>query len=161
MTVDTARIKARISAIPTVADVTIKRSWPDALRVTIRERHPVLAAAHAGSWLLIDRDGVAFTAVASRPKGVLPVTVASPSAGDPATQAVLAVLKALPKKVRARVTAMSAPTPAGVQLVLTNHITVVWGGPEDSARKAKALAALLRRPARVYDVSTPGFVTTS
>jgi cell division protein FtsQ len=92
---------------------------------------------------------------------VLPLTVTTPAASDPATTAALAVLQSLPRTVRQRVTAVLAPTPAGVQLRLTKKVTVVWGGPEDSPRKAKALAALLHRKAHVYDVSTPGFVTTS
>jgi hypothetical protein len=64
-----------------------------------------------------------------------------------------------------------APSSAGIRLQLHGGATVVWGGPEDSTRKARALAVLLHQPShgsphggshpRVYDVSTPGFVTTS
>jgi cell division protein FtsQ len=36
---------------------------------------------------------------------------------------------------------------------------VLWGGAEDSAAKASALAALLSRPGTHYDVSTPSVVT--
>jgi cell division protein FtsQ len=36
---------------------------------------------------------------------------------------------------------------------------VFWGGGEDSAAKAAALGALLSRPGRHYDVSTPSVVT--
>ncbi len=44
-------------------------------------------------------------------------------------------------------------------LALTDGRTVFWGGGEDSAAKAAALGALLRRPGRHYDVSTPSVVT--
>jgi cell division protein FtsQ len=159
--VDTSALRARVAAIPSVASVTVTRAWPNTLQVTVRERTAMVATSRADGWLLIDRNGVPFTTVASLPKGVLPLTVRMPSATDPSTHAALAVLASLPSAVRHRVTAVLAPTPAGVQLRLTQHVTVVWGGPEDSPRKAHALAALLHRRAAVYDVSTPGFVTTS
>ena len=44
-------------------------------------------------------------------------------------------------------------------LALTGGRTVFWGGGEDSAAKAAALAALLAGRARYYDVSTPSVVT--
>jgi cell division protein FtsQ len=161
VTLDTNALRARLAAIPSVASVTVTRSWPTTLRVRVHERTAVVASRRADGWLLIDREGVPFTTVASLPTGVLPLSVAAPSSTDASTQAALAVLSSLPSAVRHRVTALLAPTPAGVQLRLTQRVTVVWGGPEDSPRKAHALAALLHQHATVYDVSTPGFVTTS
>ena len=161
LTVNVNGVRDSVAAIPAVADVTVRREWPNKIRVTVQERKPAVAVQRSNGWLLVDGSGVPFTTVANRPARVLPLTVAAPSAHDPATQAALAVLKSLPNSVRQRVTALLAPTPAGVQLRLTKGVTVVWGGPEDSPRKAKALAALLHGKARVYDVSTPGFVTTS
>ena len=38
---------------------------------------------------------------------------------------------------------------------------VVWGSAEDSAAKAEVLVALLKEPAKRYDVSVPGQPTTS
>jgi hypothetical protein len=37
---------------------------------------------------------------------------------------------------------------------------VVWGNDADPERKARVLAALMRRPAAVYDVSAPDAPTT-
>ena len=161
VTLDTGQLVRNVANIPSVADVRVTRSWPNTLRVTVRERRAVVATRRTEGWLLVDGSGVPFTTVSSLPTGVLPLSVLAPSASDPSTRAALAVLASLPKQVRQRVTALRAPTPAGVQLRLTKRVIVVWGGPEDSPRKARALAALLHRPAKVYDVSTPGFVTTS
>jgi cell division protein FtsQ len=161
LTVNVNGVRESVAAIPAVASVKVSREWPNKIRVTVQERTAVLAVQRSNGWLLVDGAGVPFTTVATRPAKVLPLTVATPSAKDPATQAALAVLTSLPQSVRQRVTALIVPTPAGVQLRLTKGVTVVWGGPEDSPRKARALAALLHRKARVYDVSTPGFVTTS
>lgn len=161
LTVDVAALQRSIARIPAVAVVVVRRDWPNALHVEVTERRPVVGVQRAAGWLLLDRSGVPYTTVTTRPTGVLPLTVTTPAASDPATTAALAVLQSLPRTVRQRVTAVLAPTPAGVQLRLTKKVTVVWGGPEDSPRKAKALAALLHRKAHVYDVSTPGFVTTS
>jgi hypothetical protein len=69
------------------------------------------------------------------------------------------VLAALPGRLRAQVTAVRAPTPAAVALLLRRHKTVVWGTPGDARRKIAVLAALLRRHGHVYDVSTPTVAT--
>jgi cell division protein FtsQ len=105
------------------------------------------------------------------PAHVLPLTIDAPSAGDPTVRAAVAVVAALPAAVRKDVVAMTAPSIAGIRLQLRDGSTVIWGGPEDSARKARALAVLLQQSkakagahkarAHVYDVSTPGFVTLS
>ena len=55
---------------------------------------------------------------------------------------------------------MTAGAPDAVRLQLRGGATVAWGDPRDVTQKAILLQALLRRPAAVYDVSTPGVVTT-
>ena len=44
---------------------------------------------------------------------------------------------------------------------LANGKTVRWGNADDSARKAAVLAALMTRPGKVYDVSSPDLPTVS
>jgi cell division protein FtsQ len=39
-------------------------------------------------------------------------------------------------------------------------VKVVWGGSDDSARKAEVLSVLMRRRAAVYDVSAPDLPVT-
>jgi cell division protein FtsQ len=46
-----------------------------------------------------------------------------------------------------------------VTLTLRDGRTVLWGGADESAAKARVLTALLGRSGTVYDVSTPSVVT--
>ena len=65
----------------------------------------------------------------------------------------------MPPRLLAVVGTVRAATPEQVTLTLTDGRTVFWGGGEDSAAKASVLGALLSRPGRHYDVSTPSVVT--
>jgi cell division protein FtsQ len=161
LTVNTAALRKRVSALPQVADVHVVRVWPDTLRVTIAERRPTFAVQQGDRWVLIDQAAVPYLTVARVPAHVLPLDTVDVTSGNPTVRAAIAVVSSLPASVRKNVTAMVAPSVAGIRLRLRGGATVVWGGPQDSTRKARALAVLLPRHARVYDVSTPGFVTTS
>jgi cell division protein FtsQ len=178
LTVNTSKLSDRVAALPQISGVHIDRSWPNTLRVVVSERQPLMAV-HAGSgWVLIDRSATPYLTVATLPAHVLtltlPTATASPSSRDPGLHAAVDVAAALPAAVRASVVGIEAPSTAGIRLRLRDGSTVVWGDPEDSARKARALAVLLHATApppgapshkrarpHVYDVSTPGFVTTS
>jgi cell division protein FtsQ len=48
-----------------------------------------------------------------------------------------------------------AETAEAVTLRLRGGSTVVWGGPAGHELKATVLRALLRQPAKVYDLSAP------
>jgi hypothetical protein len=64
------------------------------------------------------------------------------------------------RRHRRQVDQLRAPSPVSVSLDLVGGRRVVWGSAEDGDRKATILLALLRRPAQVYDVSTPDVVVT-
>jgi cell division protein FtsQ len=168
LTVNTSSLRRRIAAMPEVAAVHVARQWPDTLRLTVTERLAVVAVHQPGGWLLIDRTATPYLTVTQLPARVLPLDVATAAtAGDPTLRAAVDVVLVLPSSVRSTVDAVSAPSVAGIELRLRGGGTVIWGGPEDSLRKARALAVLLAQQqrthahTRVYDVSTPGFVTTS
>ncbi|HEX9338622.1 MAG TPA: cell division protein FtsQ/DivIB, partial [Pseudonocardiaceae bacterium] len=79
----------------------------------------------------------------------------------PRTQAVVRVLAALPTQLRTELTTISAPTPGSVTLALADGKTIRWGGAADSVRKAAVLGALMTRPGKIYDVSSPDLPTIS
>lgn len=160
LTADLGSLRHRIAAVPVVQDVDVSRSWPRGVRIHVVERTPVAAVPSAGEWQLIDRSGVPFHTVSERPDGLLVVRVQTPGAADPATHAALSVIRSLPARVRRQLVRVTALSEDGVRLKLQHGVTVIWGGPAGSARKGEALAALLHRHAAVYDVSTPGMVTT-
>jgi cell division protein FtsQ len=73
--------------------------------------------------------------------------------------AALQVIQSLPADLDGRVRQVSATSAEGVSLSLSDGRTVVWGGTDRGADKARVLATLLRRKADVYDVSSPDVVT--
>jgi len=114
-----------------------------------------------------DVEGVLFdTITGTPPAGVVPLEVADPGPGDPATEAGLAAIAALPLELRKQVTRVTAARDGGaVGLVLADGTDVLWGDGSESERKAGVLVALLQQieggevePAGTLDISAPGAV---
>lgn len=171
MRVNTAQVAQRIEEIRQVASASVTKDWPDHLAITIRERVPVVAVRMAGGgYDLVDVSGVIVRWSKARP-AALPLfqTSLSGSAlrGDPGLAQTSAVLAELPRWLfksvgRVAVADESAGAPADdqVTLYLRDHKTVVWGGTDGAAQKAKELAILLRAPDQYFDVSAPGTAVT-
>lgn len=157
--VDTDAVADRVRAVPGVERVAVTRSWPTTLRITVTERRGVAVAGVAGVLWLVDHTGVRFQRLDRAPAGLPRLTVRDPRAGDPATAAALSALAALAPPVRAQVLAVGASTPDSVTLTLRGGRRVIWGGAGEAEAKARVLAALLTRPGKVFDVSTPSVVT--
>lgn len=155
--VDTAAVARRIRALPPVARVEVRRSWPHGLRLLVTERVPVAVIADGAQVLLLDATGTVVGPAPKTPPGLLILHV--PSSAGPVASAALAVLRDLPAALRAQVAGLSAATSDQVELQLRDGRRVVWGSPVDGARKAAATQVLLRLPGRVFDVSSPGVVT--
>lgn len=156
---DLDAIGARVATLPGVADVTVSRSWPSTVVVHVIARTPAAAIRQGTGYALVDADGVAFQQVAAVPAR-LPLIVLGPHDPDASLRAALDVLAALPAGMRVAVLRVRAPTPEQVTLNLRSGRVVVWGGVDRSPRKALVLAALLKVPAAVYDVSAPDEPTT-
>lgn len=164
--VDLGAAEARVARLPQVATVEVTRGWPRSVVVTVVERAPVAVVEQAGSRSLVDADGVFFdTVTGPTPAGVVPLDVPDPGPDDRVTRAALAALVALPRELRADVTAAAATTPEDVTLVLADGTTVLWGSAEHAGDKADALVALLGQlesgtlePAGTIDVSAPSAV---
>ena len=144
-----------MAGIRAVRSVSVARSWPDTVTITVTERAPVAVVKDAsGDLHLADSTGTTYAEVPSAPTG-LPLV--SADATDPAAvQAVVAVLAGLPPSLRRQVTTASAKDPAAVTLVL-GRVTVVWGTSDETALKAQVLQALRRdNPSvRRFDLSAP------
>ena len=155
---DLAAASARVAALPRVLSAQVERVLPSSVTVTVVERTVVAWVGAADGQHLLDATGVDFAVEAPAP-GVPQLMVATPGPADPATLAALGVLTSLPGPVRSLVSTVGASSPAAVQLGLNDGRTVVWGGPDDGARKAAVLAAVLTRPGHSYDVSSPDLPT--
>jgi cell division protein FtsQ len=160
--VDLGAAQQRVERLRVVKSATVTASWPHTVVVTVEERTPVAAAqTPAGTWWQIDADGVTVTESSGRPAALVLVRL-DPTTTSPATlRAVAAVAGSLPSWLRRQVEDVTALTQDSVRLDLTNGGLVRWGSADDAATKAQVLAALLPRHAHVYDVTAPGFATTS
>jgi len=154
--VDTAAVTRRVIASATLAEVTVRRSWPSTIVISASPRVPFLAAKNPqGQVQVVDSGGVAYATVPSSPKGVpLINTVEDPPSKD-SLRAAITVLQALSANQRARV---SNVTVSGANLVTLRlrAVTVVWGGASEPELKVKVMTALLRvKGVRLIDVSAP------
>lgn len=152
--VDTAAVARRVRALQAVASVSVTRSWPNVLRVSVVERTAAVAVANGSRFDLLDDSGVRFDTVSTPPRGVLRLQ----ASGD-ARAAALAVVRDLPLALRRAVWVVRASSPQQVSLVLRGNRVLVWGSATEPAQKSAAALALLKLPGRVYDVSSPSVVT--
>ncbi len=161
-TVNTGAAARRVEELAPVLSATVRRSWPDTIVITVRERTPVFAVAAAGRYQLVDSHGVAFQWVSRKPAS-MPLLTAPPAVlrGNPAVAAAAAVLRQLPRGLRTRIASVSAASASTVTLHLTGGITVLWGSAALPAQKLAELAMLLRTHARYYDISDPGTAVTA
>jgi len=150
-----------VEQLPVVRSVEVTRSWPHTVVITVVERVPVAAAQTADGWALVDADGVVVGRASSRPAGLVELNMDPVTVPPSALRAAAAVAAALPPSLRSKVATVTATTEDSVQLHLTDGGLVRWGSSQDNPTKARVLAVLLRRHARVYDVTAPGFATTS
>jgi cell division protein FtsQ len=154
--VDTEAVGARVRERVTVAEVSVRRSWPGTLTVEVVPRSAALVVRNPqGRLEVVDSEGVTFGTVRAVPKGV-PVVTATGAEGTTreALQSSLALLEALPADLGRKVSGIKVSSANLVTFTLGSR-TVVWGSGEDSARKVAILTALLDTKAKVIDVSAP------
>lgn len=159
LSADLAGAQTRVAAIPSVATVEASRHWPGTVELHVTERTPVALAASPGGLRLVDYTGMAYRQAGAKAPALPRLAAARVAPNDPATEAGLAVLAALPTPVRAQLQVVEASGPRAVTLRLTGGKQVRWGDSEESDRKAAVLAVLLSQPASVYDVSSPELPT--
>src|SRR5699024_11164423 len=144
----------RVGALAPVREVHVGRQWPSTVTIEVTERTPLYAVQQnqGDGYLLVDREGSAYTTLPEPPDGLLLVTADSAELlPDVAT-----VVAALPGELREEVHGVSADTRDSITLRLSDERTVVWGSAERSDYKATVLTALLKaRKGTVYDVSAP------
>jgi cell division protein FtsQ len=159
VSVDTDAVREKVADIPEVASVTVAKTWPHTLTVTVTARVPVAVTNANGSWWLMDAAGLPYRSGASRPAGLPAIELATPGPADPATKAALQVVTALPADVTALIGKVTAVSAYRVTLVLKDGRAVIWGDGSRTAAKAKILPAVLQQPGRTFDLSDPTMIT--
>ncbi|HBX80510.1 MAG TPA: cell division protein FtsQ [Propionibacteriaceae bacterium] len=156
--VDTQAVGARVAQLPAVAQVTVRRDWPNTVTLQVTERSAALGVPQGSdAFTLVDVDGVAFSTVATLPEGVVPVTASLQN--QRVLRDVATVLSSLPADLRAQVNAVTAPGPDEIVLTLPG-VKVTWGSASDTTVKAQVTKALLATKATTIDVSSPSHPTT-
>lgn len=151
--------QSRVAAIPSVASVEASRHWPSTVELHVTERIPVALASSPNGLRLVDYTGMAYRQAGAKAPALPRLAAARIAPNDPATEAGLAVLAALPAPVRSQLQVVEASGPRAVTLRLAGGKQVRWGDAAESDRKAAVLAVLLSQPASIYDVSSPELPT--
>ncbi len=154
--VDTDAVGARVRERVTVAEVSVRRTWPSTLTVEVVPRSAALVMRNPqGRLEVVDAEGVTFGTVRAVPKGV-PVVTATDARGTSkeALLSSLALLDALPADLASDVSGIKVSSANLITFTLGKR-SVVWGSGEDSDRKVAILTALLKTRAKVIDVSAP------
>ncbi len=158
--VDLETVTERLSRLAPVARVVVRRDWPDSVAIRVTERTAVAVVPASRGFLVVDASGVVFDRVANRPVELPLVELTRPGPKDQTTRDALTVLSALTPQLRKGLVRLSAPSPTRITLRLTNGRSVLWGDAAHNDKKARVATVLLRRPARIIDVSAPDVVTT-
>jgi cell division protein FtsQ len=159
MRVDTGAARDRLEGDRRWVEISVARRLPHSVVIEVTPRVAVLVVRDSsGALELYDRDGVAFQSVAEPPDG-LPVVSSTGGAATPeGIRAVLNALAALNRTLRDAVTDVVLARGDRVELTLdtkSGQRSVLWGGPDDAAIKAKLVAVLIAEPGRTIDVTVP------
>lgn len=154
MQVDTAAAARRVSMIPRIATVRVKREYPSKITVSVVERVPVVFTERDGEKYLMDKLGFEF-AQQDPPPGLAELRTDSPGSGDASTRAALTVMDDAPPYVRDQIATIEVSSPVNIVLQLKDKRTVVWGDDERNAEKAETLRHVLTQEGTEYNVSSP------
>ncbi len=160
---DTTGAQERVSALPWVEEVEVRRAWPDSVVLAVTERTPVAVVESPdpfdpdGEPL---RQGVDESGVVFDPPGGLWLTDPVIRGEARAIPEAVAVVASIPADIERRVRDVQAVSPDDIRLRLGNDAIVRWGNADEPEFKAEVLTALLPRRAKGYDVSAPRLPTT-
>ena len=159
--IDFGKITEQLGAFPLIRSYVTEIVPPDTLLIHVTERQPVGSVLSGTTYELVDPAGIVLQQSTEPIPGVPLIDLAGKTTADPPFSAMVSVLLALPPEVLAQVAGVSATTKDDVSLVLTGvGQRVTWGSADDSAKKARLLAALIANTdpasAGVFDVSAPG-----
>jgi cell division septal protein FtsQ len=169
--VDAGTAAARLEQLPWVRSATVHVSWPDGVHIAVTEETARFTASTPdGKWESLSNDGRVLGESATRPPGLLLLTVPEPP-GDPGTELStkdapgLRVASSLPASFVAQVTAVTVEPAGWVQLALTTPVVVDIGNAAELAAKYEDVSSILAGASLhngdVIDVSVPDAPTVT
>ncbi|MZP28967.1 FtsQ-type POTRA domain-containing protein [Heliobacterium undosum] len=150
--IDRDRVREQLRFHPQVEDATIQRNLPSTVRIEIQERKPVAVIGQAGSFALLDRQGILLRKLDSLYGIPLPVItgVQAPLNVGPG-QVVnadglasgLKLCQEVPSTLLARIGEIHVANSSRLILYTTDSIEVRFGPPEEIAAKSQVLLDIL------------------
>ncbi|QIX28647.1 FtsQ-type POTRA domain-containing protein [Nocardioides sp. JQ2195] len=156
---DVAAIRERVESLPEVKSADVSREWPDRILVKVEERVAVAVVERGGTWRGIDSTGFSFRSYRSLPTN-LPLIKIDDDTEDEAVTEGANVVASLPPAIARKVEHVELRTIDQISLVLRDGRRILWGSAERSDDKSAVIAQLIKRKARIYDVSVPNQPTT-
>lgn len=155
--VDFDSITRALAKFPLIRSFVTETVPPDTLVIRIAERAPIASLATSSGFAVVDPAGIVIDTGAARQPGLPLIELGAATRDSPAFTAAVGVLLALPPDLLKKVDTVTAQTSDDVTLTLTGGQSVVWGSAEQSALKAKVLAAVITVGGTTtkYDVSAP------
>jgi cell division protein FtsQ len=153
--IDTGSAASAVSSLPWVDTVTVSRSWPSTVKITVTEHTAVGVLDDGGTPVAVDTGGHQFLRDA-RPEGATPMRVSSTD--QDAVTAAAEVLRALDEmdpEFRAGVTEVDAPASDSVTLKFGDDREIFWGTSDRADEKAEATRIVLTREGARWNVSNP------
>lgn len=161
--IDFDRITEELGDFPLVRSYVTETVPPHTLIIHIVEREPVGSLPAGSGFDVVDPAGVVIEKSQARMPGVPLIDIGGEGSDSAAFDAAVEVLVALPEPVLVQLDTIVASTRDDVRLTLAGGgAEIIWGSADDSAIKARILAAALAQnyPDVVeYNVSAPGQLT--
>lgn len=142
--IDYGRIDASLREFPVIRSYRTETIPPGTIVVHVTEREPVVSiTSPAGDFLYVDAAGITVARSPERLAGVPLVTESGASVPNPAFDAAVEVLLAMPDSLRGQLDTIQAKTRDDVWLTLAGVTQAVkWGSADDSTTKVRLLEAL-------------------
>ena len=169
--VDAGAAAARLEKLPWVRTATVHVSWPDGVHIAVTEETPTFTiSTAAGTWESLSGDGRVLEESATRPPGLLLLTVPQ-TPGAPGTvlsakdSPGLQVASTLPASFVGQVTGVTVEPAGWVQLALTTPVVVDIGTATELTAKYEDVSSILAGASLhngdVIDVSVPDAPTVT
>ena len=169
--VNPGAVAGRLEQMPWVRTATVRVSWPDGVHIAVTEETPSFTVTTAaGTWDSLSDDGRVLAQSATRPPGLLLLTVPQP-AGEPGTllssrdSSGLRVASTLPASFAGQVTGVTVEPAGWVQLTLTTPVAVDIGTATELTAKYEDVSSILAGASLhngdVIDVSVPDAPTVT
>jgi cell division protein FtsQ len=161
--VSSGDLNEKISALPATESVSISKSFPNSLTITVSVRQPkAILKDNSGVLSVVDKDGTVMATVKKKFSGV-PVIEVDDTDKELASRAVkqaLSVLSQVPDPMLKTLSQVTAMTQDSVTTKTQDGHTIVWGNSSDMKLKGVVVQQLLANKSIMkgktsIDVSAP------